>query len=169
MKEFVIIFCRIFLVRSDIFENVLKSVYWCKLDFPLARVSLNKVLKLWVEKSSSFSVHLTIRRNSENIEQENMVEGILLSQFGMWTMKNWNLSLLSNSLQTNIPYSILMPRSKNIAFVPLCSTFSSNFPGYITNSKDFENLLSLFIAQRSSMNRLVAWYYALFDFLEVRF
>ena len=36
--------------------------------------------------------------------------------------------------------------------------------------KDFENLPSLVIVKKSSMNRLVAWYlYALYDFLETRF
>ena len=48
-----------------------------------------------------------------------------------------------------------MPRSKNVvACAPLCSRFSSNFPGYM-NLKDFKNLLLSFLAQRSSMNRLV--------------
>ena len=52
----------------------------------------------------------------------------------------------------------------NVACVPLRSCFSSNSPGY-THLKDCENSPSSFIAQRSSVNRLVAWYlYALFDF-----
>ena len=87
-----------------------------------------------------------------------MVDGILLSKCGMVTMKNENLSLLSKSLQRNIPSPILMLRPKNVA----CSTtssFSSNSPGYIY-LKDF--------ARRSSMNRLVTWY-LLFDFLKIRF
>ena len=98
-----------------------------------------------------------------------MVDGILLLKCGMRTMKNGNLSLLSKSLQTNIPSSILMSRSKNVACVPLCSCFSCNSPGYM-HLKDFENSPSSFIAQRSSMNRLVAWYlYDLVYFLEIRF
>ena len=57
-----------------------------------------------------------------------------------------------------------MSRSKNVACFPLCSSFSSNSPGYM-RLKDFENLSSLFIAQRSSMNQLFAWYlYAPVDF-----
>ena len=57
-----------------------------------------------------------------------------------------------------------MSRSKNVACVPLCSSFSSNSPGFM-HLKDSENSPSLFIAQRSSMNRLVAPV----DFLEIRF
>ena len=57
-----------------------------------------------------------------------------------------------------------MSRSKNVACFPLCSSFSSNSPGYM-RLKDFENLSSLFTAQRSSMNQLFAWYlYAPVDF-----
>ena len=44
-------FCHIFLVRPDIFEKLLKSVYFCNFDLLLAVISLNKVLKLWVEKA----------------------------------------------------------------------------------------------------------------------
>ena len=55
-----------------------------------------------------------------------------------------------------------MSRSKNVAFVPRYSSFTSNYPGYI-HLKDFEN-------SSSSMNRLVAWYLsAAVDFLEIRF
>ena len=62
-----------------------------------------------------------------------------------------------------------MSRSKNVACVLVCSSFSSNSPGFM-HLKDFENSSSSFIAQRSSMNRLAAWYlYALVDFLETRF
>ena len=67
-----------------------------------------------------------------------MVDGILLPECGMWTMKNGNLSLLSKSLYTIIPSSILISRSENAAYVPLCSRFSSNSPGYM-HLKDFEN------------------------------
>ena len=44
-------FCHIFLVRSDIFEKLLKSVYSCNFDLLFAIASLNKVLKLWVENA----------------------------------------------------------------------------------------------------------------------
>ena len=44
-------FCHIFLVRPDIFEKLLKSVYSCSFDLLLAITSLNKVLKLWVENA----------------------------------------------------------------------------------------------------------------------
>ena len=69
----------------------------------------------------------------------------------MRTMKNGNLSVLSRNLEENIPSSVLMSRSKNVACVPLCSGSSSNSPGYM-HLKDFENSSSSFIAQRSSMN-----------------
>ena len=91
-----------------------------------------------------------------------MADGVLLSKCGMQTIENGNLSLLSNSLKTNTPSSILMSRSKNVACVPRYSSFTSNYPGYI-HLKDFEN-------SSSSMNRLVAWYLsAAVDFLEIRF
>ena len=62
-----------------------------------------------------------------------------------------------------------MSRSKNVACVPLCPSFSSNSPGYM-HLKDFENSSLLYIAQRSSMNRLLSWYlYPPVDFLEIRF
>ena len=98
-----------------------------------------------------------MRRNSENIEPQNMVDETFLSKCGMQKMKNGNLPLFSKSTYTNIPSSILISRSKNIACVPLCSSSSFHSSGYMY-LKDFENLTSSFIAQRSSMNRQVAWY-----------
>ena len=75
----------------------------------------------------------------------------------MRPMKNGNFSLLSKSLLRNIPSLIVTSRSKNVACVSLRSKFSSNSPGYM-RLKDFKNSSSPFIAQRSSMNLLVAWY-----------
>ena len=72
-------------------------------------------------------------------------------------MKNGNLSLFSKSLWTDILSSTSISRSKNVACVTQCSSFSSNSPGYI-HLKGFENSSSSFIVQRLSMNRLVAWY-----------
>ena len=68
-----------------------------------------------------------------------------------------------------MPSSILMCRSENVACVPLCSSFSSNSPGYM-HLKDFENSSSSFMVQWPSMNQLLAWYlYPLVGFLEIRF
>ena len=50
-----------------------------------------------------------------------------------------------------------MSKSKNGAFVPLYSNFSSNSPVYM-HLKNFENSPSPFNAQRSSIDRLVVWY-----------
>ena len=62
-----------------------------------------------------------------------------------------------------ISSSILMSRSKNVASVPLCFSFSYNSPGYM-HLKDSEKSPSLFIGQRQSKNPLVAWYlYAVVD------
>ena len=95
-----------------------------------------------------------------------MVGEILLSKCGMQIMKDENSSLLSKSLWANTPSSILMSWSKNVACFPLRSSSSSNSIGCMY-LKDFENLSSTFIAQRSSMNWLVMWYLqALVDFLE---
>ena len=98
-----------------------------------------------------------------------MIDGILLSKCSMQAMKNGNLSLYRRVYEKKIQFSILMYWSKNVACAPLCSSFSSNSPGYMP-LKDFENLPSLVIVKRSSANRLVAWYlYALYYFLETRF
>ena len=56
-----------------------------------------------------------------------------------------------------------MSRSKNIASLPLCSSFVSNSQGYM-HLKDFENSPTSLLVQNiyestmSSMNQLVAWY-----------
>ena len=83
-------FCHIFLVRLDIFENFLESVYWCKFDLLIAIASLNKVLKLWVENAP---VSMYMWLYEEIIEPYTMVDGTLLSKCGMRMMKNGNLSL----------------------------------------------------------------------------
>ena len=62
-----------------------------------------------------------------------------------------------------------MSKSKNVAYVLLYFSFSCNPPGYM-RLNNFENLSSLFIAQKTSMNRLAALYsYGPVDFLEIRF
>ena len=61
-----------------------------------------------------------------------------------------------------------MSRSTNVACVLLC--FSSISPGYM-HLNDSENSPSSFVPQRSSTNRLEAWYllYARVYFLEIKF
>ena len=79
---------------------------------------------------------------------------------GQWKMEIYLFS--QRIYKKTIPYSILMSRYKNIAYVPQCS----NSPGYM-HLKDFDSSSSSFIAQRSSKNQLGAWYlYALVDFFE---
>ena len=56
-----------------------------------------------------------------------------------------------------------MSRSKNVACLPLCSSFVSNSQGYM-HLKDFENSPTSLLVQNisestmSSTNQLVAWY-----------
>ena len=45
-----------------------------------------------------------------------------------------------------------MSRSKNVACVSLCSSFSSNSPGYWQHVRDFANSPSSFLMQSSSMD-----------------
>ena len=85
-----------------------------------------------------------------------MVDQVLLSKCRILTMKNGNLSLLLKSLETNTPSSVLMARSKNVAWVPQCSSFSSNSLG--RNSLKGRNfchdklLRNLFLRMRHEKN-----------------
>ena len=89
---------------------------------------------------------------------------MLISKFDLRTMQNGNLSPFSKNLQRNVPSSVIMSRSKNVACLALFSSFSSNSSEYM-HLKDFENSSSLFIARRSSMTQLVALYlYVLLTF-----
>ena len=60
----------------------------------------------------------------------------------MRTKKNGNLSLLSfldlDIKTENGIFSILMSRAKNVAYIPLCSSFIFHSPEYM-HLKDFEN------------------------------
>ena len=79
------------------------------------------------------------------------------------------ISFFYQRVYKEISHSVLMYISKNVTFLSPCSSFSSNSPTYM-HLKDFENCSSAFIAQRSSMDRVVASYlYALVDFLEITF
>ena len=84
-----------------------------------------------VIKSLILRVHLTIRRSSENIEPQKIVDVMLLDKWGTRAIKNGNLPLMSNSLYTKTLSSVLMARSKNEAWIPWCSTLSSVSLGYI--------------------------------------
>ena len=75
--------------------------------------------------------HLAIQRNSENIDPEEIVDGILLDKWGIRTINNENLSLLSKGLYTKTESSTLMSRSKNETWFPWRSTLRSNSLGYI--------------------------------------
>ena len=55
-------------------------------------------------KSSVLSEHLAIQRSSENIDPEEIVDGILLDKRAIRTINNENLSLLSKSSYTKIVF-----------------------------------------------------------------
>ena len=99
-------------------------------------------------KSLILIVQLISRRSSENIDPYKIVDGILLEKWGIQTIKNGNLSLLSKSLYTKTQYSIFMSRSKNESWFLWCSTLSSNSLGEIFLN-DVRNSLPSFIVQRS--------------------
>ena len=80
-------------------------------------------------KSSVLREHLAIQRSSENIDPEEIVDSILLDKWGIRTINNENLSLLSKGLYTKIESSTLMSRSKNEAWFPWRSTLRSNSLG----------------------------------------
>ena len=64
---------------------------------PCAIILENKSEALGI-KSLVLREHLVIRRSSENIGPEENVDGILLDKWGIRTINNGNLSLLSKSL-----------------------------------------------------------------------
>ena len=75
--------------------------------------------------------HLASQRSSENIDPEEIVNGILLDKWGIRTINNENLSLLPRGLYTKTESSTLMSRSKNETWFPWRSTLRSNSLGYI--------------------------------------
>ena len=64
-------------------------------------------------KSYVLSGHLAIQRSSENVDPNEIVDGILLDKWGIQTTNNENLSLLWNGLCTKTESSTLMLRYKN--------------------------------------------------------
>ena len=52
--------------------------------------------------------HFAIQSIFENIYPEEILDGILLDKWGIWTINNENLSLLSKGLYTKIDSSTLM-------------------------------------------------------------
>ena len=74
-------------------------------------------------------VHLVNQRSSENIGPQEIVDGILLEKWGIRTLNNGNLFLLSAGLNPKTESSTLMQRSKNEPWFPSRSTFRSNSLG----------------------------------------
>ena len=66
------------------------------------------------------------------------------------------MPLLSKSLYSNMLSSIVLPKSKNVAFSPLCSSFSSICLGLICLYEE-ENPPSSLIVQRSSLDLEIPW------------
>ena len=64
---------------------------------------------------------------------------------------------LCQRVHTRKQSSILIPRSKNEAWFPRCSTLRFNTLGQIVMN-DVRNLLSSFIAQSTSVNLETPWY-----------
>ena len=64
--------------------------------------------------------HLAIQRSSEIIDLEEIADGILYDKWGIWTINNESLSLLSKGSYTK------MSRSKNETWFPWRSTSRSN-------------------------------------------
>ena len=70
---------------------------------PGAIIFENKSESLGI-KSSVLREHLAIQRSSENIDPEEIIDGILLDKRGIRTINNGNLSFLSKSSYTKIAF-----------------------------------------------------------------
>ena len=70
---------------------------------PGAIIFENKSESLGI-KPSFLKEHLAIRRSSENIDPEEIVDSILLDKRAIRTINNGNLSLLSKSSYTKIVF-----------------------------------------------------------------
>ena len=80
-------------------------------------------------KSYVLRGHLAIQRGSENIDPQEIVDGILLEKWGIRTINNENSSLLSKGLHTKTESSTLISRSKNETWFPWRSIWRSNSLG----------------------------------------
>ena len=72
---------------------------------PCATILENKSKALGI-KLSFLREHLAIQRSSENIDPEEIVDGILLDKWGIRPVSNGNLSLLSKKIIYQKRYSI---------------------------------------------------------------
>ena len=60
---------------------------------------------------------------------DSLLLGMLMEMWGVQTIKNSKVSLLSKSLYTKMPSLILMSMSRKLTCVPWCSTFMSSSGG----------------------------------------
>ena len=97
--------------------------------FPPEAIILESKSEAQGIKSYVLRGHLAIQRSSENIDPEEIVDGILLDKWGIRTINNENLSLLSKGLYTKTESSTLMSRSKNETWFPWRLTLRSNSLG----------------------------------------
>ena len=94
--------------------------------FPPQTIILESKSEAQGIKSYVLRGHLAIQRSSENIDLEEIVDGILHDKWGIRTINNENLSLLSKGLYTKTESSTLMSRSKNETWFSWRSTLRSN-------------------------------------------
>ena len=113
----------------------------------------------WGTKFVSLNVHQAIHRNSENIEPSNIDDGILFDRWDIHKIKKGNLSPLSKRLYTNILSLIVMSKFKDVACSPWCSSFCSNYLGWIAWSRHiFIDVLWNLEAWRESLD-IHSWTY----------
>ena len=108
--------------------------------FPPQTIILESKSEAQGIKSYVLRGHLAIQRSSENIDLEEILDGILLDKWGIQTINKENSSLLSKGLHTKTEASTQASRSNNETQFPLCLTLRSNSLGQIF-LKDVRNSL----------------------------
>lgn len=99
---------------------------------------------------------LKIFTNSDQVELQKMIDGILLVIDGILTTWKSEVFCWSNILLMNFPLSIEISISGKVALMPLCSSFYFSSVRYISR-KALPNSPPLFKVQRSSVNRKELW------------
>ena len=145
-SSFIIIFISSWVIPKfwKTFRKQRKVLFSCLASaalFPPESIILESKSEAQGIKSDVLRGHRSFQRSSENIDPEEIVDGILRDKWDIRTINNESLSLLSRGLYTKTESSTLMSRSKNETWFPCSSTWRFNSLGYIV-LKDIRNSLS---------------------------
>ena len=135
-SSFIIIFISSWVIPKfwKTFRKQRKVLFSCLASaalFPPEAIILESKSEAQGIKSDVLRGHRSFQRSSENIDPEEIVDGILRDKWDIRTINNESLSLLSRGLYTKTESSTLMSRSKNETWFPWRSTLTSNSLGYI--------------------------------------